>query len=122
MRSIFRIGDIFVIAVIVVVSVVLMFLPVFGRADYAVIYVNGNEFGRFALNSRESETVMVSTDYGFNVVKIENGKVWVTESNCKDKLEMKAGAISRAGQSLVCLPNRMVVTVEGSVNTDATAF
>lgn len=122
MRNFFKIGDIIVIAVIAVVSLFLVFYPVLGEVEYAVIYVNGEEYGRFDLNSVEPKTIEISSDYGFNIVKIEKGQACVTESNCRDKLDVKAGAIGRAGQSLVCLPNRLVITIEGGVNTDATAF
>ena len=37
----------------------------------------------------------------------------VTDAGCPDKLCVRMGAVSRAGQSIVCLPGGIVVTVVG---------
>ena len=50
-------------------------------------------------------------DY-YNVVTISGGTVSVTEASCKNQVCVKHGAISRAGESIVCLPNRLVVRIE----------
>lgn len=46
-------------------------------------------------------------------VHVENGKVWVTDSDCPDKICEHTGAIERAGESIVCLPNGIVISVNG---------
>lgn len=50
-------------------------------------------------------------DY-YNVVTIRGGMVSVTEASCKNQVCVKHGEISRAGESIVCLPNRLVVRIE----------
>ena len=50
-------------------------------------------------------------DY-YNVVTISGGEVSVTEASCKNQVCVKHGAISAAGESIVCLPNRLVVRIE----------
>ncbi|MBQ6440936.1 MAG: NusG domain II-containing protein [Mogibacterium sp.] len=50
-------------------------------------------------------------DY-YNVVVIEGGTVSVTEASCKNQVCVKHKAISGAGESIVCLPNRLVVRIE----------
>lgn len=46
-------------------------------------------------------------------VHIENGKVWVTDADCADKICERTGVISRGGQSIVCLPHGVVVRIGG---------
>lgn len=46
-------------------------------------------------------------------VHIESGKVWVTDADCADKICEHTGVISRAGQSIVCLPYGITVTISG---------
>ena len=48
----------------------------------------------------------------------EKDKIWVEESSCPDKVCVKTGKISNPGQSIVCLPNKTVVYIEGSEKTD----
>ena len=52
-------------------------------------------------------------DY-YNVVEIKDGKVSVTEASCKNQVCVRHGSISKAGESIVCLPNRLVVSIENS--------
>ena len=47
-------------------------------------------------------------------VVIEGGCVWVKDSTCRDKTCEHTGKISRAGQSIVCLPAEVVITIVGS--------
>ncbi len=52
-------------------------------------------------------------DY-YNVVVIRGGKVSVTEASCANQVCVKHGEISRAGESIVCLPNKLMVRIENS--------
>ena len=52
-------------------------------------------------------------DY-YNVVVISGGTVSVTEASCKNQVCVKHRTISKPGESIVCLPNRMVVRIENS--------
>ena len=66
-----------------------------------------------ALAADLGNTACVQYDYS-NVVVISGGTVSVTEASCKNQVCVKHGAISRPGESIVCLPNRMVVRIENS--------
>lgn len=46
---------------------------------------------------------------GTNELHIEGGTVYLTEATCPDHLCVKQGVIRRAGESIVCLPNQVVV-------------
>lgn len=48
---------------------------------------------------------------GSNLLVIEGGKARVTEADCPDGLCMGMGSIQRSGQSIVCLPHHLVVTI-----------
>ena len=50
-------------------------------------------------------------DY-YNVVVISSGTVSVTEASCKNQVCVKHGKISSPGESIVCLPNRLVVRID----------
>ncbi|MDE6401086.1 MAG: NusG domain II-containing protein [Clostridiales bacterium] len=46
-------------------------------------------------------------------VHIENGRVWVSDADCADRVCERTGVISRGGQSIVCLPHGVVVRIGG---------
>ena len=48
---------------------------------------------------------------GMNEVRISNGKVSCINASCPDKLCMHMGEVSHVGDTIVCLPNKFVITV-----------
>ena len=48
-----------------------------------------------------------------NLIMVENGRVCVSEADCPDQICVRHGWIRYAGESIVCLPHRLVVTVRG---------
>ena len=75
----------------------------------AVVTVDGTEIARYPL-SRNGTFVL---NEGSNTMVIEHGEAWVSEANCPDKLCMGFGKISKNGEIIVCLPNRLIVMIEG---------
>ena len=82
-----------------------------GSGSTAKITVNGRLFGTYNLN--DDQTVEIKQDGKTNIVRIEDGKVLMESASCKNQVCVHTGRISHAGQSIVCLPNRVSVTIEG---------
>ncbi len=60
-------------------------------------------------------TVTVGENRGFrNVVEVSGGRVRVLDADCPDRLCVRQGWIHYSGESIVCLPHKLVVTVRGS--------
>ena len=83
-----------------------------GKGVYAVIYCDGEEMMRVPLTEEYTE-IPVETPFGTNRVVISHGEVCVTEADCPDKLCVKQGKIHNHGQTIVCLPHKLVVEIEG---------
>ena len=84
----------------------------------AVVTVDGTEIARYPL-SRDGTFVL---NEGSNTLVIENGEAWVSEANCPDKLCMGFGKISKNGEIIVCLPNRLIVMIEGGEASEIDAI
>ena len=94
-----------------------------GAGETVVVEVDGKEYGRYELNrGKEAKILDVRTDFGYNRIVIEGGSVHVAEADCTDKLDVQAGAISSCGSMIVCLPNRLVVRIEGERDVDGVAY
>ena len=48
-----------------------------------------------------------------NTIEIKGGRVRMIYADCPDKICMHTGEISESGQSIVCAPNRVVVSITG---------
>ena len=78
------------------------------------VAIDGKTVERCALSTYEGGTYE-SRGYTLTVA-VENGAVRVSESDCPNQDCVHSGAISRAGQSIVCLPARVAVTLEGAAS------
>jgi len=113
LRDILKTGDVVLIAVLVV-SVILSF-PLFRlfsvRGELVSVSVNGREVNRFPLS--ENRDLSVQGPLGKSLIRVRDGKVWVTKAPCPQKICMKMGKISRSGEIIVCIPNRVFIKIEG---------
>ena len=99
---------------ILVCALVLMLLLTRGAgAENAQVTVsqNGATVWQAPLNGTES-TFAVAGDYPLTVA-VSGGKVWIAESTCPGGDCVARGAISRPGESIVCLPARVTVAITG---------
>lgn len=58
---------------------------------------------------------------GTNTLVIRNGKADMTEADCPDKLCVNQRAISRNKESIICLPNKVVVEADSKENSELDA-
>lgn len=106
---------------LVVLAVLLLALLLAARPYFAAktageltveVSIDGETVERCALSTYEGG-VYESRGYTLTV-EAADGAVRVSESDCPNQDCVHSGAISRAGQSVVCLPARIAVTLEGA--------
>ncbi len=85
-----------------------------------VIKLENNIVQRIPLSSiSEPKELHVDLSNGKYIdVIIESDGVYVKEATCPDEVCKKTGKINRQGQSIVCLPNRVIIHFEGQVESD----
>ena len=77
----------------------------------AVVYVDGEEQGRYPLNQDTSVRVSLE-DGNYNLLEIKDGQADITEASCPDKVCVDHRPVKNQGESLVCLPHKVVVEIE----------
>ena len=55
------------------------------------------------------------------IVRVKNGEVYVTDSDCPDKVCENTGRISKSGESIICVPNRISIEISGEAENDVIA-
>ena len=78
-----------------------------------VVSVDGKKIAEYPLG-KNATYKLSGSHLGTNTLVIKSGTAYISEANCPDKQCMKQGKISRAGEMLVCLPNRVVVKIVDS--------
>lgn len=77
---------------------------------YAVVSIDGVETARYPLSVDGTYPL----NGGTNLLVIENGFAYMQGADCPDKLCVNQGKVRYTGQCIVCLPNRVTVTVSGA--------
>ena len=65
------------------------------------------------LSLSEDGEYVYESFYGSNTLVIKDGKAYVTESSCKDHICEDTGKISKVGETIICLPHKLVIEVKG---------
>ncbi len=104
-------GDLIVmiaVAVVLAASLLIMFT---GRSGKICRITADGQQTVYSLETDRSLT-LISNGYTL-FVEIRNGEVTVTEADCPDRVCVRTGKISRAGQSIICVPAKIVIEVTG---------
>jgi hypothetical protein len=107
-----RRNDRVLFALLIVAGVILFFAIDFVKADGASVDVHVD--GKVAASYPLSTDREVELGYnGHNSLVIKGGLAKVTDADCPDKLCVRQKAISKEGETIVCLPHRLVVKISG---------
>ena len=82
------------------------------KASNVVVTVDGSEVLRRPL-AMEDSYVVEQADGSRNVIRVEGGAVYMQEANCRDGLCIRQGRMKNAAKTIVCLPHKLVVRLEG---------
>ncbi len=88
----------------------------------AVVRVDGEEILSIPVGGVKIQTKTVSVQGGQAIIEYGQGKVRVSQESdgiCPDDICWRTGWISRTGQTIACVPNRMTVTLMGGTGIDA---
>lgn len=105
-------NDIIIIAAVIsIAAIALICLQLFRpEGSTVVVSIDGEIFGEYPLSS--DTTVDIPTENGHNLLVIRDGKADVTDASCPDRICAEHKAISGKGETIVCLPNKVVISVE----------
>ena len=77
-----------------------------------VVTIDGEVYGTYPLSEDRTERIELP-DGSYNILIISDGYADVTEASCPDQICVKHNHIRYSKESIVCLPNKVVVTIEG---------
>lgn len=120
-----RKGDFLILGFIIFVFLInVLSLNCIGEYDNlkCIVKVDGKVFKEIKLSPDYNNYVEINSTFGYNKISIEGNKVKIIKSNCEDKLCVSEGAISKPLQSLVCLPSRLIVYIEGDSELDYVSY
>lgn len=109
--------------IILIVALAALALAAFGgvtlyaglstREPEAVVLEHGEEKGRYPLS--QDITLEIRQEGGaYNILQIKDGKADMIEASCPDNVCVNHRPVDGQGESLVCLPNQVVVEIQNA--------
>ena len=118
-----RAGDGVIYAVLVLLCAALFLLPLL-RDDDAVltaqIMADGEVIETVELSLSVMQAFEETREVNGCVIVLSPEGVCVADADCPDRLCVKTGMITRAGEAIACVPNRVVVTLRQARAADET--
>lgn len=85
------------------------------EGDTVTVTLDGQPFGEYSLH--EDRIVEIRNGEGYNILVIEGGKAYVKKASCPDGICSSHRPIGNSGESIICLPNRVVIEVRSADRT-----
>ena len=95
--------------VLLVIAAALFTVEVIGNKT-VVISIDGEKKSEYPLKE-DGVYLLEGSHLGTNKLVIKDSEAYIEEASCPDKQCVKQGKISKAGEMLVCLPNRVVIKI-----------
>lgn len=83
-------------------------------ANCVTVKVDGRIEGVYSL----AEDQKIEINNGSNILQIKNGEADMIEADCPDKLCVHQKPVSKNHENIICLPNKVVVEVDSSENSE----
>jgi hypothetical protein len=85
-----------------------------------VIEVNGSTYKKIPVTQLKKEQLIhIELENNKHIdIKANETGTWIEDVVCPDKLCQKTGIISKVGQNIVCLPNRVVIYYDGNAEPE----
>lgn len=109
-------NDFILVGVILAVALaVFAVFFLFGEeGGYATVILDGEMIGEYSLyEDREIELVTGENGEYYNILVISSGEAYVREANCPDGICSDHRPIRKVGDTIVCLPHKLVIRIDG---------
>lgn len=83
------------------------------QGAYVVVMVQNKEIARYSMTNNGVYDIY-DNNGNTNKIEIRDGRVRMLEASCPNHLCIRQGWIRFEGQSIVCLPNKVTVTIRGT--------
>lgn len=90
-----------------------VYLPHTDSGNYVEVRINGETRQTYPLSLNRTEKI-TCPDGGSNQFQIQDGIVYMTEADCHDKICVGMHEISNPGETIVCLPHKLVLAITGT--------
>lgn len=100
------------VIVLILIGAQVQYFMTKSKGNQLVIIVKNERYGTYPLSN--DRTIEIKTDGKItNIVVIKDGYAYMKAAKCPDHICMSMKKIQRVHESIVCLPNEVILTIEG---------
>ena len=115
-NDLFLIGGLLLISLVLGIGLSLYKKNATEEAPAAVVTIDGIEYGTYPLDEDRVERIDIG-DGEYNILEIKDGEAFMSEASCPDQICVLHSHIRYTGESIVCLPHKVLVEIiNGEVN------
>lgn len=104
-------NDLILIAVLLTFSLIPLAFSFNSDKKFALIKIDGVIIRELDLT--EEKTFVIESGGGKNIVEIKSGAVSVIAADCPDKICIRRGAIKNIGETIACVPHKLLIEIAG---------
>ncbi len=123
---IFKKGDKILIVSILIIAAVFFGLKALQKDSggdlIAVVSQDGEEIKAINLTKLEDSQTIVIEEPLHQVLLAEKGRIRFEKSDCPNQTCVDTGWLTKAGDKAVCLPNKVVISIEGEGESEVDTF
>ena len=98
-----------ILAIALLIALGFFIFQSFNHIQTVIVEVDGDIVKKLPLN-KDTEYRIESPNGGFNILIIKEGKAYISEASCPDKVCVHTGCISEL-KPVICLPNKVAITL-----------
>lgn len=108
--------DLILISVILGIALISFGIIKFTQKDgkKVVVTVDGEKV--YTASLEKDQIYEIPVHNGKNVMEIKNGKVCMKQADCPDQICKKHTEIEKSGETIVCLPHKVVIEISSEEN------
>ncbi|MBO5733313.1 MAG: NusG domain II-containing protein [Clostridia bacterium] len=110
---------IFAVIFVTFVAAAIILSGIQPEGNIAIISVGAKQIKEVDLS--EDQTFDINTELGTNTVTVSDGEIYVSDADCPDRLCIRHGKLNNKYDSIVCLPNKLVIEYKNGSGVDAVA-
>ena len=112
-RNKIRADLILICALLLISGGLLLLLNAVNRSgEKVVVYRDGERIAEYPLQE-ERELLLKSGNGGTNILRISDGEADMVDADCPDRTCVGMHAIRHVGETIICLPHRLEIRIEG---------
>jgi len=107
------------IGLLLIIAILIFFFTNYFQKEtgaMVTVTVDGKVYGTYDLEKEQTIDIKAG-DKTTNILKISDGKAKMLTADCPDQLCVKQKAVSKNKESIICLPNKIVVEVDSHQNS-----